>query len=124
MKLEELKITITRLEDGIDKDGNTYLKSKGYNAYKQGGNNAYNFFSNIKLYPVNIGQLEEVKNRLFSQTEDKPKLPIIAYQSELSTPLVNGKIMPSLTVYRFDFVKNKMFRKKTLLNYGKENKNG
>lgn len=119
MKLEELKITITRLEDGLDKDGNTYLKAKGYNAYKQGGKKAYNFFSNIKLYPINETQFLETKNRLFSSIEDKPKLQIIAYQSELSTPLVNGKIMPSLTVYRFDFAKNKLFRKKTLLNYGK-----
>lgn len=120
MKLEELKLTITRLEDGIDKDGNTFLKAKGYNTYKSNRKTAYNFFSNIKLYPVSQEQMDETKNRLFSQTEDKPKLPIIAYQSELSTPLVNGKIMPSLTVYRFDFVKNKMFRKQTLLNYGKE----
>ncbi len=121
MKLEELKLTITRLEDGLDKDGNTYLKAKGYNSFKSGGRTSFNFFSNIKLYPVSVEQFEETKARLFSQTEEKPKINIIAYQSELSTPLVNGKIMPSLMVYRFDFVKNKMFRKKTLLNYGKDN---
>lgn len=121
MKLEELKITITRLEDGLDKDGNTYLKAKGYNVYKSNGKNAFNFFSNIKLYPVNETQFLETKNRLFSQTEDKPKLHIIAYQSELVTPLQNGKIFCNLVVWKYDFVKGKLFRKKELLNYGKDN---
>ena len=120
MKLEELKLTIIRLEDGIDKDGNTYLKAKGYNAYKSNGKNAYNFFSNIKLYPVSQEQMDETKNRFFSQTVDKPKLPIIAYQSELVTPLQNGTLRVNLICYRFDFVTKKLFRKKTLLNYGKE----
>lgn len=121
MKLEELKITITRLEDGLDKDGNTYLKAKGYNPYKQGGKKAYNFFSNIKLYPISQEQFEETKNRLFSQTEDKPKLPIIAYQSELVTPLQNGKIFCNLVVWKYDFVKSKLYKKRELLNYGKDN---
>ena len=121
MKLEELKIVITRLEDGIDKEGNTFLKAKGYNAYKSNGKNAYNFFSNIKLYPVSQEQFEETKNRLFSQTEDKPKLKIVAYQSELVTPLQNGKIFCNLIVWKYDFSNKKLYNKKELLNYGKEN---
>ena len=121
MKLEELKIVITRLEDGLDKDGNTFLKAKGYNAYKSGSKTAYNFFSNIKLYPVSQEQFEETKNRLFTQTEEKPKLKIIAYQSELVTPLQNGKIFCNLVVWKYDFTKNKLYKKKELLNYGKEN---
>jgi hypothetical protein len=121
MKLEELKLTITRLEDGLDKDGNTYLKAKGYNTYKSNGKHAFNFFSNIKLYPINETQFEETKNRLFSQTEEKPKINIIAYQSELVTPLQNGTLRANLICYRFDFAKNKLFRKKELLNYGKDN---
>lgn len=121
MKVEEMKLIIIRLEDGVDKDGNTYLKAKGYNCYGRGKQKGYNFFSNIKLYPVSQEQMDETKNRLFSQTELKPKLPIIAYQSELVTPLQNGKIFCNLVVWKYDFSKNKLFSKKTLLNYGKEN---
>lgn len=118
MKIEELKIFITRLEDGVDKDGNTFLKAKGYNAYKSNGRNAYNFFSNIKLYPVSQKQMDETKNRLFSQTELKPKLQIIAYQSELVTPLNNGKQLVNLIVWKYDFVHHKLYKKRDLLNKG------
>lgn len=121
MKLEELKLTITRLEDGIDKDDNTYLKAKGYNSFKSGGRTSFNFFSNIKLYPISQEQFDETKNRLFSQTEEKPKINIIAYQSELVTPLQNGTLRANLICYKYDFAKNKLFRKKELLNYGKDN---
>lgn len=123
MKVEELKIVITRLEDGIDKDGNTFLKAKGYNSYKGNGKTAYNCFSNIKLYPVNAEQFMETKNRLFSQTEDKPKLKIVAYQNELVTPLQNGRLFANLICYKYDFEKNKLFKKKQLLSLGQENKN-
>lgn len=119
MKIEDLKLTITRIEDGTDKDGNVFLKCKGYNAYRQGKNNAYNFFSSIKLYPINQQQLDETKNRLFSQTVDKPKLKINAYQCELATPLMGGRVFASLTAYRFDFATKKLFKKNELLNYGK-----
>jgi hypothetical protein len=121
MKLEELRLTITRLEEALDKDGNTYLKAKGYHTYKteiKGRKiNAFNFFTNIRLYPINELQLEETKNRLFSSTEEKPKLKIIAYQCDLATPLTNGRIFCNLTVNRFDFTEKKLFRKNTLLNY-------
>ncbi len=121
MKLEELKITITRLEDGLDKDGNTYLKAKGYNSFKSGGRTSFNFFSNIKLYPISQEQMDETKNRLFSQTEEKPKINIIAYQSELVTPLQNGTLRANLICYKYDFAKRKLYKKKELLNYGKDN---
>lgn len=122
MKIEELKLCITRLEEDIDKDGNTYLKAKGYNAYKSNERNAYNFFSNIKLYPVSQEQMDETKNRLFSSTEEKPKLRIVAYQSELATPLQNGAQRVLLTCYKYDFEKDKLFKKHKLLNMGKESK--
>lgn len=118
MKIEELKIFITRLEDGVDKDGNTFLKAKGYNAYKANGRNAYNFFSNIKLYPVSQEQMDETKNRLFSQTELKPKLQVVAYQSELVTPLNNGRQLVNLIVWKYDFVHHKLYKKRDLLNKG------
>lgn len=121
MKVEELTLTITRIEDSTDKEGNVCLKCKGYNSYKQGKQNAFNFFSNIKLYPVNQEQFETTKERLFNQTEDKPKLKIKAYQSELVTPLQNGRLFANLIVWRYDFCKNKLFSKNTLLNYGKDN---
>lgn len=121
MKLEELKLTITRLEDGLDKDGNTYLKAKGYNSFKSGGRTSFNFFSNIKLYPISQEQMDETQNRLFSSTEEKPKINIIAYQSELVTPLQNGKIFCNLVVWKYDFVKSKLYKKRELLNYGKDN---
>lgn len=120
MKLEELNVVITRLEDGIDKDGNSFLKAKGYNPYKGVGRNAYNFFSNVKLYPISQEQLDQTKERLFCQTDDKPKLKIKVYQSELSTPLNNGRLLANLVVYRYDFAKNKLYSKKKLLNFGKE----
>ena len=34
MKLENLKVTITRIEKSIDKEGYAFLKCKGFNAYK------------------------------------------------------------------------------------------
>lgn len=118
MKVEQMKIYITRLEDGVDKDGNTFLKAKGYNAYKSNGRVAYNSFSKIKLYPISQEQMDATKERLFSQPDLKPKLQIVAYQSELSTPLINGKILPSLTVYRYDFAHHKLYKKRDLLNKG------
>lgn len=123
MKLEETKIYITRLEDGIDKDGNAFLKAKGYNTYGKGKTKGFNFFSNIKLYPVSQEQMDSTKERLFSQTEDKPKIQIVAYQSDVVTPLNNGKILVNLVCYRYDFVTRKLYTKSKLLNYGKENKN-
>jgi hypothetical protein len=121
MKLEELKLTITRIEDFIDKDGNYCLKCKGYNAYKtqiKGKKaNAFNFFTNIRLYPISQEQYDETKNRLFNQTVDKPKLKVIAYENELTTHLIGGKICCVLTVNRYDFEKDKLFRKNKLINY-------
>lgn len=120
MKIEQLKIIITRIEETSDKQGNVCLKCKGYNAFKQGGSNAFNFFSNIILYPVSQQQYDQTKERLFCQTEAKPKLGIVAYQNELLTPLNNGRIYPTLIVNRYDFQKDKLFRKDKLLNLGKE----
>ena len=117
MKVEEMTITITRIEDSTDKDGNVCLQCKGYQSYKMKGKNAFNFFSGIRLYPISQEQVDETKNRLFNQTELKPKLKIKAYQNELSTPLINGNIRCNLIVYRYDFEKNKMFNKTKLLNY-------
>jgi hypothetical protein len=122
MKVEELTLTITRIEDSTDKDGNVCLKCKGYNSYGKGRQKGFNFFSSIRLYPITQLQLDETKNRLFSQVDEKPKLKIKAYQSELVTPLIGGKIMPTLIVYRFDFAHKKLYKKQEILNYGKENK--
>ena len=121
MKVEEMTLTITRIEDSTDKDGNVCLKCKGYNSYGKGRQKGFNFFSSIRLYPITQLQLDEVKNRLFSQVDDKPKIKIKAYQNELVTPLQNGRLLANLIVYRFDFIKNKLFAKKELLNYGKNN---
>lgn len=120
MKLEELKITITRLEDGLDKEGNTFLKAKGYNVYGKGKQRNYNLFSSIKLYPVNVEQFEETKNRLFSQTEAKPKLQIVGYDNDLTTHVKNGTLFAVLVCNKYDFVKDKLFRKTNLVK--KENK--
>lgn len=119
MKLEELKLTITRIEDSMDKEGNVCLKCKGYNTYKSGSRTACNFFSSIKLYPVSQEQMDITKERLFIQTDEKPKLKIIAYQSELVTPLQNGRLFATLICYKYDFQKNKLFKKKKLLNLSK-----
>ena len=122
MKLEETKLVITRLEDGLDKDGNTFLKAKGYNVYKVNGKNGYNFFSGIKLYPVSQEQFQETKDRLFSQKTDKPKLKIVSYQTDITTNLTNGRLFANLVCYKYDFATHKLFNKKTLLKLGKENK--
>lgn len=119
MKLEEMTITITRIEDSTDKDGNLCLKCKGYNSFGKGRQKKFNFFTSIRLYPVNETQYESTKNRLFSQTELKPKLKIKAYQNEITTPLIGGKLNCVLITYKYDFVTNRLFKKKDLLNYGK-----
>ena len=121
MKLEEITLTITRIEDSTDKDGNVCLKCKGYNSYGKGRQKGFNFFSNIRLYPVNQEQYESTKERLFSQTDEKPKLKIKAYQNELVTPLVGGRLTANLITYKYDFFRDKLFSKKELLNYGKDN---
>ena len=122
MKLEEMTITITRIEDSTDKEGNVCLKCKGYNSFGKGRQKGYNFFSSIRLYPVNETQYLETKNRLFSQMDLKPKIKIKAYQNELLTPLIGGKLNCTLIVFKYDFVKDRLFTKKQILNYGKENK--
>lgn len=120
MKLEELKITITRLEDGLDNDGNTFLKAKGYNVYGKGRRKNYNFFTTIKLYPVSQEQMDETKNRLFSQKDAKPKLQIVGYDNDLTTHVKNGTLFVVLVCNKYDFVQDKLFRKNNLVK--KENK--
>lgn len=124
MKLEQdLVLTVTRLEDATDNDGYLFLKAKAYNGYKaitkNGKRKSYNMFTSVRLYPVNEEQYEQTKERLFSQEVNKPKLKIIAYESEIFTNLIAGQIRPILIVRKFDFFNNKLFRRVKLLNYGK-----
>lgn len=125
MKLEEgLKITIVKIEEATDNDGYAFLKCKGYNQYefvhpKKGTMKGYNQFTSIRLRPINELQFEEAKNRLFTQTRKAPRINIVAYESELYTNNINGKILPILEVTRWDFTTKKLFAKKDLLNYGK-----
>ena len=125
MKLgEDLKLAITRLEEQTDYDGNLFFKCKGFSPCKaktKTGRNvrAYNQFSTIRLYPCNQSQYEATKERLFSQTTDKPVLNIVSYDTEITTPTIQGKICPILVSSRYDFSTKKLFRKKDLLNLGK-----
>lgn len=123
---QDITLTVLSLTDYVDEDGFVCLKAKAYNGYrcqttKNGLRTRYNNFTSVRLYPVNLEQLEETKNRLFSQKTDKPKLKIIAYESELFTGLFAGQIRPILYVKKYDFFAERMFRRKQLLNYGKEN---
>lgn len=123
MKIEEIKIYITKIEDGFDNEGNLYLKCKGYNCYKTLSSkgkkrNGLNWFSSIRLYPINEQQYVETKNRLFKQTIDKPKLHILCYDNDLTTNLIGGAIRPILVVNKYDFVFDKLFRKNVLLKGG------
>ena len=123
MKLEEdLKLAITRIEEQTDYDGNLFFKCKGFNVCKaktaKGRNvRAYNQFSTIRLYPCNQSQYEETKNRLFEQTTDKPVLNIVSYDTDITTPAIQGKICPILVCSKYDFQKAKLFKKKQLLEY-------
>lgn len=125
MKIEgDLKLAITRIEEQTDYDGNLFFKCKGFSPCKaktKTGRNvrAYNQFSTIRLYPINQSQYEETKERLFSQTTDKPVLNIVSYDTDITTPAIQGKICPILVSSRYDFSTKKLFRKKTLLEYGK-----
>ena len=127
MKLgEDLKLTITRLEEATDHEGFVYLKAKGYHSYKftsPKGNKmtGYDQFTSIKLRPINEEQFEAVKERLFSQDTSKPSIKIVCYDCDLHTNNIGGKICPLLEVRRFDFASKKLFKKKDLLNVGKEN---
>lgn len=126
MKIEEcLKLTITRLEEATDKEGYVFLKAKGYHSYKfittKGRKiTGYDQFTSIRLRPVDEMQFQETQNRLFSQTVDKPQIKIVAYESELHTNNIGGKICPILEVTKYDFSSHKLFKKKDLLNLGKE----
>lgn len=123
MKIEgDLKLTITRLEDSTDHEGYAFLKAKGYHSYKATTPRgrrivAYDQFTSIRLRPVNQEQYETAKERLFSQQADKPCLKIVAYDCELHTNMIGGKISPILEVKRWDFVQGKLFKKKQLLEY-------
>ena len=125
MKLvEDLKIAITRLEEATDYEGNLFFKCKGFNTTKsktKTGRNvrAYNQFSTIRLYPCDNLQYTETKERLFSQETEKPILNIVAYDSDITTPSIQGRLIALLVVNKYDFQKNKLFRKKDLLNLGK-----
>ena len=123
MKIEgDLKLAITRIEEQTDFDGNLFFKCKGFNTTKartsRGRNvRAYNQFSTIRLYPVNEQQYTETKERLFSQTSDKPVLNIVSYDTDITTPTIQGRICPILVVEKYDFQKAKLFKKKQLLEY-------
>ena len=124
MKIEgDLKLAITRIEEQTDYDGNLFFKCKGFNVCKaktaKGRNvRSYNQFSTIRLYPCNQSQYEATKERLFSQTTDKPVLNIVSYDTDITTPAIQGKICPILVVGKYDFQKAKLFRKQDLLNKG------
>ena len=126
MKLgEDLKLTITRLEEATDSEGYIFLKAKGYLTYKaktpKGRTiTGYDQFTSIRLRPINEVQFQEAQNRLFNQTVEKPKIKIVAYESELHTNNIAGKICPILEVKRWDFSTNKLFSKKDLMKIGKE----
>ena len=121
MRLEEQILTITRIEDSFDSSGCVFLKCKGYVQYqavspKSGKSfKAYNQFTSIRLYPVNEEQFIETKERLFSQQVQYPKIKIVAYDCDLTTNLMGGRICPILTVNKYDFEHNKLFNKRTLL---------
>ena len=123
MKIEgDLKLAITRIEEQTDFDGNLFFKCKGFNTTKaktKTGRNirAYNQFSTIRLYPCNNLQYTETKERLFSQTTDKPVLNIVSYDTDITTPSIQGRIIPILVSSRYDFSTKKLFRKKDLLEY-------
>ena len=114
MKIEgDLKLAITRIEEQTDFDGNLFFKCKGFNATKaktaKGRNvRAYNQFSTIRLYPCNELQYTETKERLFSQTTDKPVLNIVAYDSDITTPSIQGRLIALHVVNKYDFQKNKL----------------
>ena len=124
MKIEgDLKLAITRIEEQTDYDGNLFFKCKGFNTTKaktaRGRNvRAYNQFSTIRLYPCDNLQYTETKERLFSQTTDKPVLNIVAYKSDITTPYIQGKLCAILVVDRYDFAKGKLYKKRDLLNKG------
>ena len=125
MKLgEDLKIAITRLEEATDYEGNLFFKCKGYSRYKtqtKSGRSvmAYNQYSTVRLYPINQQQYEETKKRLFEQTSEKPVLNIVSYDTELTTPIIQGRLCVIATCLRYDFQKNKLFKKKEIIKYGK-----
>ena len=131
MKIEgNLKIVITRLEEQTDYEENLFFKCKGYSpakAISKNGKNVktYNQFTTIRLYPCNQMQYEATKKRLFEQKVEKPVLNIVSYDTEIATPLIQGKIYPILTANRYDFAKHKLFSKKELLKLGeiKDGKN-
>jgi hypothetical protein len=124
MKIEgDLKLAITRIEEQTDFDGNLFFKCKGFSTCKaktKTGRNvrAYNQFSTIRLYPCDNLQYTETKERLFSQTTDKPVLNIVAYKSDITTPYIQGKLCCLLVVDRYDFARNKLYKKRDLLNKG------
>ena len=124
MKIEgDLKLAITRIEEQTDYDGNLFFKCKGFSPCKsktKTGRNvrAYNQFSTIRLYPCNELQYTETKERLFSQTTEKPVLNIVSYDTDITTPAIQGRVCVIAVCNRYDFQKNKLFRKRDLLNKG------
>jgi hypothetical protein len=124
VKIEgDLKLAITRIEEQTDYDGNLFFKCKGFSPCKaktaKGRNvRAYNQFSTIRLYPCNQSQYEETKKRLFEQNCDKPVLNIVSYDTDITTPAIQGRIIPILVCSKYDFQKAKLFRKRDLLNKG------
>lgn len=124
MKIEgDLKLAITRIEEQTDYDGNLFFKCKGFNLTKaktaRGRNvRAYNQFSTIRLYPCDNLQYTETKERLFSQETDKPILNIVAYDSDITTPSIQGRLIALLVVNKYDFQKNKLYKKSQLLKKG------
>lgn len=119
MKVQDLSLVIIRMEEGTDKDGCLFLKCKGYHCSRsKNGALEYDQFTSIRLYPCNEEQYNETKHRFLGQTIAKPKLKIVAYDSNLKTYLIQGKLVALLEVNKYDFEKSKIFNKRTLVKKG------
>lgn len=118
MRIFDINLTIKSLEEQIDKNGARFLKAKGWTAEKNKQGSIFSFFSTIKLYGTNA-LLDETKNRLWLQTDEKPRLKLVVYDCDLTIPLVTGKPISILKVFYYDFRSKKFGTKKQMkLDYG------
>ena len=119
MKVNEMKLVITKMEEAFDKEGCVFLKCKGYHRHKDRQNKTnYDQFTSIRLYPCNEEQYYETKHRFLGQTVPSPKLNILAYDCYLKTFLIGDKMIAMLEVDKYDFEKNKLFNKRELVKKG------
>lgn len=107
---EQITINIKSIVDATDKFGVEYLKCKAFRAtkYLTPKGKLAPKYDNFVCHLYGAQELLQLtKDRLFSQTIDKPVLKLVCTSCDISTPVIMGRLVAILRVDEFDFATQK-----------------